>query len=783
VDFRPWRAPARILRTSVLLALGLTCAGLLAPPGARAAEDQRAFLRLVVNQVDKGEVLVLLRGRDVLLNPADLERAGVRSPGPGQRESRDGQEWVVVSSLAPGLTYRVDEAGLALAITAAPELLATTVLDLQPGAPPALTFRSDPAAFLNYGATTRDFDTFTATVELGVSVGGGLFLTSVTRNEDGSVVRGLTNVTVDDRARLMRWVVGDHVAFAGGLGGSATLGGLSVSREFSINPYAVSFPTVGMNGVVMTPSTADIYVNGHLFRTENLPPGAFQLNNLPVYTGAGIARVIVRDAFGREQELISPYYFTTALLSEGTHEFSYNLGFRRDNVAIDSDDYHRLSFLARHRVGVTDTLTAGGRLEANPSLVSGGGSVTFRLPIIGEFELAAAGSQAGGDRSGAAASFGYSYVGRPVSMGGVLRYQSDHYANLSLPAFVDRARLEALAFVGLQLGTRVNLTAQYAYADYRDRGVEERVSLLTSIRLTDRATFYLNGSHTRSRLFGDVTEGFAGVSYFLGSSTTASATWEQHDRTGQGTVELMKSLPVGNGFGFRVRGVGGEDVQQGLVDVQYQGPYGRYEVAYQNTNGHGVTTASVAGGLMAIGGSVFATRPVYDSFGLIRVPGVAGVRGYLNNQEIGVTNARGDLPVPNMLAYYGNRVAIADSDVPLEYTVAASERTIATGLRGGAVIAFPVRRVQSVSGRVVVASAGATRVPAYGDLKVETDGATLLSPIGRDGEFYLENVPPGRHRATIEDPAGRCAFTLEAPAVGPSLVDLGTITCAGGEAR
>lgn len=37
----------------------------------------------------------------------------------------------------------------------APELLATrTTLDLQPGAPPGLTFRSDPAAFLNYAGST-----------------------------------------------------------------------------------------------------------------------------------------------------------------------------------------------------------------------------------------------------------------------------------------------------------------------------------------------------------------------------------------------------------------------------------------------------------------------------------------------------------------------------------------------------------------------------------------------------------------------------------------------------
>jgi outer membrane usher protein len=771
---------ARRARACALLVLGVLSAVLLA--GRAEADDaQRAMFRLIVNEVDKGEVMVLVRGADVLIGTADLEQAGVRGAPAGRREAREGQAWVSLTSLAPTVTYRVDENRLALLLHVAPELLGTTtVLDLQPGAPPGLTFRSDPAAFLNYGASTVNFDTFTAAAELGISVGGGLFLTTVTRNENGDVVRGLTNVTLDDRERLTRWVIGDVTANAGGLGGGAILGGVSFSREFSINPYLVTFPTVGMNGVVTTPSTADVFVNGHLVRSEALAPGGFELRNLPVYAGAGTARVVVRDAFGREQELVSPYYFTTTILASGVHEFSYNLGFRRDNVATDSGDYHRLSFLARHRYGVTDRLTVGGRLEGDTDLVSGGGSLTARIPI-GEIELAVAGSRKGDDNGGAA-SLGYTYVGRPVSLGGVVRVQSDHYATLSLPAWADRANLEAQAFVGVQMGPRANVTAQYAYAGFRDRGVEERVALLASIRLTDRANLFLNGAHSRSRLLGETNEGFAGISYFLGAATTATASWEQHGRRGQdgfGTVEVQKSLPVGSGFGYRVRGTAGEDVQQGLATAQYQGPWGRYEAGYENTNGHDVITASVAGGLMAIGGSVFATRPVYDSFGLIRVPGLAGVRGYVNNQEIGVTDARGDLPVPNLLAYYGNRIAIADTDVPLTHSVGAIERTVSPGLRGGALIAFPVQRVQSLSGRVVIERAGATHVPAYGDLRVEAGGAPLGSPIGRDGEFYLENLPPGRHRAVIEEPGGTCVFTLEAPAVGPSLVDLGTLVCAG----
>jgi general secretion pathway protein D len=93
------------------------------------------------------------------------------------------------------------------------------------------------------------------------------------------------------------------------------------------------------------------------------------------------------------------------------------------------------------------------------------------------------------------------------------------------------------------------------------------------------------------------------------------------------------------------------------------------------------------------------------------------------------------------------------------------------------------KRVRSVSGRVVVERGSAERVPAYGYLRVSVEGARFESPIGRDGEFYFENLPAGRHPAVIEDRDGRCAFSLDAPVVGPPSVDLGTLRCAAAPAR
>jgi len=93
------------------------------------------------------------------------------------------------------------------------------------------------------------------------------------------------------------------------------------------------------------------------------------------------------------------------------------------------------------------------------------------------------------------------------------------------------------------------------------------------------------------------------------------------------------------------------------------------------------------------------------------------------------------------------------------------------------VVTFPARRVQAFVGAVVVETAGRTVTPSYGQLTVTADGQTFESPIGRDGEFYLENLPRGRHPAVVDHKDAACRFTLEAPVSPASLVDVGTVRC------
>jgi outer membrane usher protein len=751
------------------LVLGLA---LLVP--AVAAEEQRAILRLVVNDVPGGDLIVFLRADDLLVKVADLEKAGLTG-FTGRRETIAGEAYVSLVSLTPDVAYQLDEKAAAVRLTAQPALLPTRVLEFGTGRPQGIVYRHDASAFLNYGATTVNFDRFAVFAEGGVSARGALLYSSASRNEDGTFVRGLSSLTYDDRPRLMRWVAGDLLVPADPLGSSLLMGGLGVSTTYGIDPYFVTFPRLELVDAVTTPSTAEVYVNGQLVRRERLAPGTVQLRDLPLPSGSGIASVLIRDAFGREREISSPYYLSTRLLAKGLQDFTYNVGLGRDNLGTESWDYNRFGFLGRHRLGVTNDVTAGGRLEAGTDLVSGGPSVTLGFPF-GEMEVSAAASYRDG-KSGAAVAAAYQYLSRQFNFGAAVRAASDRYATLALRPAADRPRAELTAFIGAPLGARASATVQYVRSDLRDQGWSDRTTLLSSIRVTDRANVFFSVGRSTQERFEPAWDVFVGLSVALGEQATASVSYQRQSGKDVGSAEVQQSLPLGPGFGYRVRGDIAEGAARGLAVLQYQGPYGRYEASYERIDSEDRVTASIAGGLIAAGGSVFATRPVNQSFAVIQVPGVEGVRGYLNNQEIGRTNARGDLPVPDLLPYYGNRLGIAQRDIPLDYAVGATEQVVASPFRGGAVVRFAVQQVRAVMGSVLLVRGEETFAPAYGQIVVTVDGQETGSPIGRDGEFYFENVAPGQYPAVVEHETGRCAFTLEVPAGAGPIVELGTVRC------
>ena len=754
---------------------------------------ETAIVGIVLNEENKGEFFVNLTGSgDFLVRSEDLRAIGFRELA-GDVTLVDGEPYVSLRSIG-GVTFAFDEKTLTLRVTAPPALLPRRTIDFTPQRQPKVHYPRDAGGFLNYGINytagpSFELQSFDVTNTAGARAGDFLLLSDSTFRKtpgEGSFTRLLSSLTHDRRQDLQRAVAGDFFASSGDLGNSVNLGGISMSKVFRIDPYFIRYPLADFSGLAAFPSDVEVYLDGNRIRTEKISPGEFQLRNLSSYDGAGVVTVVIKDPFGRERRIAYPYYFTETLLRKGLHEYSYNAGVLRREFGSRSNVYGGPAFSAFHRYGVDESLTLGLRGEGDRDGVNAGPTATFRGGLPGVTIASLAGSLAKGGRGGAAALLNHVYQDRGFSTRVSLRAFSREYA---IAGSETRERTWYEAGAGAGYGTRefgflsfnADVTKKYTGADRRT------ASLSYSRNLTRRTSVLLTYRNIREAASAD--EIFLGVTYYPWLDYSASASYQRSGGTDTERIQVQKNQPVGEGIGFRgaIERKDSAAVHSTLVNpfLQYNGRYGICSAEYLGEYGDAgrdreTYRLSASGGMAYVGETLGFSRPIQDSFGLVTVGRLEGVRVYRNNQEIGRTDAKGKVFVPDLGSYYENQISVGDRDIPIDYSLSEVTRYVSPPLRSGSVIPFEVRKIQAVTGTLHVQSGGKVSPAESYEVKMQVGEKEIAFPTGKGGELYLENVPPGTYRAVVEIPANPCSFDLTVPETDEMIVDLGRVICESG---
>src|SRR6476646_10388189 len=353
---------------------------------APAFAQQRSIWAFVVNDEPKGDIEIVLTAEGPWVDPAALLAAGVLKVPEGRRQvfAPDTVSRVSLASLAPQITFSLDEAEIRLIVSVVAVSLSTTELAITNPRPPGWKVSSNNAIFLNYSANWSTNDSSAGYGELGAHLFGALFETAASVDDTGAITPGLTSLTFDQLRGRRRWVLGDTIGRSTTLGSSPVVGGFSVSTQQDIDPYYAIYPSPQIKGAVRTPSTADVYVDGRLVSSVRLPPGQFTLKDLPIETGLGNARVIIRDAFGRQQSINLGFYLSTRLLKRGEQDYSYVGGLERTSSG-NTVDYGRAMGTAVHNIGLTNSLTIGFQGEGAEDVAMGGVGFNAKLRRLGTF--------------------------------------------------------------------------------------------------------------------------------------------------------------------------------------------------------------------------------------------------------------------------------------------------------------------------------------------------------------------------------------------------------------
>jgi outer membrane usher protein len=746
--------------------------------------SEPAPLTLIFNGIDKGVSVVILRANDVLVRLSDFQRAAFPLPG-AKFVDVDGERYVSVASLAPKITYKVDLVNLRLDVNAEASLLPHTSMSLAFQQPLQLA-TSDPSGFLDYSLSTNTGvvggNQTNAFFQAGVSGGPDLF--SLTGAYNGSTWRrGLAAFQIESQTNLTRMAFGEEVASTGMLGGGAVIAGFGSSRHFEFQPNYVFFPTAGVSGTVLVPTTADVYVNGAFLRTVELPPGQFNLANISMSTGSNVTQVVLHDASGNTQTINGSYYSTQALLRKGLTSFDYHVGFLRPNPFGVNDYYGPLAATGSYQLGVTDFVTAGARIEQTKNLVSGGPELNISVPF-GQLALESGFSRANG-LNGSALGAAYLVQSRGSAVTISAETMSANYATVSLDPNAPRMRSSVQESLTVPVGNFVSLNLTHSTTTFTGLPTADQIAATSTIRVARDLSIGLTAARYRGASFFGFGVPIPGDRWTVGVTANILLSRQSNlfvdttNTTGQSTtdVTLVKNVPNELGFGYTLRGSAGAP-DSAAATFAYHTQVADLQLLLNANGGQTVSTTTIlSGSIVGFKDGIFLAPPIGTGYALAKTKGFPGTGVFVGDQYAGRTNRQGNLVVTNLAAYGNNAIGIDEMKDRIDVIEDSSVISVRPKIYAGVVAPFKIRTFHPFLGHVVVKRGSATIVPAFGMLSLLQNGLEYVSDLGSEGQFYFDGPVAGAYAARVWGSDLTCTFDGALPSPTELVTQLGTLTC------
>lgn len=747
-------------------------------------------LEVTINGSSAGSWVLLERG-DTLYAPEDAFaewRVNRRASAPAF--SHLGQQWYALAAV-PGFEAQINSASQSVDLKFLPQAFAATRLVQPLSERPALS----PASlgmFVNYDLSytrsamreTQATQELGALTELGISNAWGVLTSSYAAHNltstDPLLARNVRRLETtftrdlpDDNLTLR---LGDTATRGSGLGRSVYFGGLQIGRNYGLTPGFVAQPLPMVTGMSSAPSTVELYINDVLRQTSQVPTGPFSISNFPLLTGSGQARMVVRDALGRETVLVQDFFSHTELLEKGLADWSVEVGAVRRELGVSNANYGQRFTSGLWRYGISQSLTVEARGELGQETRGAGVGLVQALPlnVLGQVGLSTSRDEAG-----------------------------------------KRGRQWLLGLEHTNLHHGFSVRAEGASRNYRQIGQEAEIAAYQR---------QLSGSYTYSSTrFGALGVGFARVvSYEQGPLNTYSANYTiqigVRNSLSFNIVRVSTASGTGSGTSFGVgllipmdrqlTGISSLSHRAGQTDGYAsvnQGMEGDSGLAWRTLTGQrsgqtyaegglyyqgnkGMLTGDVSasgaqqtvrlgaqGGLLAMDGQLFASRQIRESFALVEVPGYADVGVGFQGNVLARTNKDGKALVPRLQPYQANSIRLDPSELPISAELDSIEQVVVPAHRSGVIVKFPVRSGRGALIKIVFDDGE----PAPAGAEIELIGDKQEFFVARRGEAFVTGLQT-RNQLRLKWNDSTCTFSVELP---PGAVDdiarVGPLRCSG----
>ena len=190
-------------------------------------------------------------------------------------------------------------------------------------------------------------------------------------------------------------------------------------------------------------------------------------------------------------------------------------------------------------------------------------------------------------------------------------------------------------------------------------------------------------------------------------------------------------------YGWRIRDSEGATPYR-AASASYRASVGRFETGVEQLGRSVRGTAEFEGAIATMGGGVFFSNRIDDSFAVVDV-GAPGVEVFYENRPLGMTNSQGMFMVPSLRAYQANKISIDPRNLPVNAEIPQVKDIVAPADRSGVVVRFGVKT--NVSSAVVMLT-DAEGKPLPVGLKGRINGREESFVVGYDGRTFVKNLIP-----------------------------------------
>jgi len=706
-----------------------------------------------------------------------------------------------------GFTLAYDEAEAVLRIAVTPDALATSTLSLayEPVALNQVPMKNAGlSGFVNFrggqdyvheSLSVEGRQPARADIDGAVNAKGWVLegRTEYLEGSDRPWMRDDVRLVHDWPDAMVRGAFGDLSYPVSWFQGYQPMAGISLARNFSLQPYRVTEPNGRTSFTLASPSRVDVIVNGQRVRTLQLEPGPYDVSDFPVSEGTNDIELVITDVTGNVERKIFPLISNQRLLKAGLHEYAYNAGVQSEKIdrRIDYEDDEPV-FSGFHRYGFTDEFTGG------VSLQGGGDIQQFGLSFVSAFDWGTMGVES-------AASHGHDGM--------------------------DGASIATYEFVDTQTHKNFALSAEYRGADFTALGQDEPVNPV-ALELSGRymqpifydITMGVGGRYGFSR--GDQSNPWsysANFSKVLYGAISANMTFQHRSQDGAGIFMGVTWTPYEGDHmvsasadtlsntqetnwnwrdGRRWQAGAGVARQDETIrktgNASYSGYRGEASVYHDVTTsisemGGGTRNISDRRTNLRVGTAIaFAndhialSRPINSGFIILTRHDNLKGRSIGVNPEGNDENTRGQYQaridglgpavIPDAVPYMYRPVRVDTTNLPDTYDIGADNFVAMPSYKRGAVVTIGSSANIYADGFLV--SADGAPVALQGGVIQKQGSEALEFFTNQKGRFRISRLEPGEYTITLNDQPGAPA-KLKIPEIGAGKFEAGTITMGG----